>query len=715
MKQWSIHRKIMVMSTTLIVILALAFWVTIILQRGWLEKQMSGLVQEQGLDECSKIVQAVYLNCEAAEARNQARLTHDLGIAREIMGRMGTLAVSPETVEWKAVNQFTKEAQTVQLPKMLLGEAWLGQNYQTNQPSPVVDEVRHLTRDHCTVFQRMNEAGDMIRVDTSVVNTNGTRAVGTFIPHQNADGTPNPVVATVLQGDTFRGRAFVVNEYHAAAYEPVWDASRTRVIGMLYVGVGMTAINQEFHDSIVKMTVGKSGYVYVLGGKGDMQGRYIVSQRGVRDGESVWEAKDAAGRMVVQSIIAKALATSNGSVTNELYSWKNAGDARERRKIAAFTYYAPWNWVIAAGAYQEDYESTLNQVRQALVQLVRWVAIATVLVGVLCLVFSLFVSSSITRPVMKVIEHIKTCSDQTSAAAYEVSTSSQSLAQGASEQAASLEETSASLEELSGMTRQNAEGVRKANDLARQARQAADRGTADMQAMNTAMHAIKDSSDDIAKIVKTIDEIAFQTNILALNAAVEAARAGEAGLGFAVVADEVRNLAQRSAQAAKETAARIEAAISKTGQGVQISEKVARALTEIAAKTREVDEIAAQVAGAAGEQTQGITQINTTVSQMDKVVQGNAASAEESAAAAEELNAQAFSMNDSVRELLQVVSGRQARRVESQEPASLTDAAKGAPLKPAGRRAVSLPVNPARTAAPRPRVAIPMADDFKDF
>jgi hypothetical protein len=97
MKQWSIHRKIMVMSTTLIVILALAFWVTIILQRGWLEKQMSGLVQEQGLDECSKIVQAVYLNCEAAEARNQARLTHDLGIAREIMGRMGTLAVSPET------------------------------------------------------------------------------------------------------------------------------------------------------------------------------------------------------------------------------------------------------------------------------------------------------------------------------------------------------------------------------------------------------------------------------------------------------------------------------------------------------------------------------------------------------------------------------------------------------------------------------------------
>ena len=148
-----------------------------------------------------------------------------------------------------------------------------------------------------------------------------------------------------------------------------------------------------------------------------------------------------------------------------------------------------------------------------------------------------------------------------------ITASSQSLAEGASEQAASLEETSASLEEMSSMTRHNAENAQKANELAKQARSAADKGVADMQAMNAAMEAIKNSSDDIAKIIKTIDEIAFQTNILALNAAVEAARAGEAGMGFAVVADEVRNLAQRSAQAAKETAGQIEGAISQDGAG----------------------------------------------------------------------------------------------------------------------------------------------------
>jgi uncharacterized phage infection (PIP) family protein YhgE len=175
--------------------------------------------------------------------------------------------------------------------------------------------------------------------------------------------------------------------------------------------------------------------------------------------------------------------------------------------------------------------------------------------------------------------------------------------------------------------------------------------------MSAAMEAIKASSNDIAKIIKTIDEIAFQTNILALNAAVEAARAGEAGMGFAVVADEVRNLAQRRAQAAKDTAVKIEGAISKTAQGVEISAKVAQGLQEIVTKARHVDELAAEVAAASREQSQGIDQVNSAVSQMDKVTQSNAANAEESASAAEELNTQAATLKDVVQDLLQLVDG----------------------------------------------------------
>jgi len=172
------------------------------------------------------------------------------------------------------------------------------------------------------------------------------------------------------------------------------------------------------------------------------------------------------------------------------------------------------------------------------------------------------------------------------------------------------------------------------------------------------MQDIKNSSDDIAKIIKTIDEIAFQTNILALNAAVEAARAGEAGMGFAVVADEVRNLAQRSAEAARETASKIEDSIQKSEKGVQISAKVLQSLQDIVSKVRQVDELVVGIATASEEQSVEIKQITAAVSHVDKVVQANAASAEESAAAAEELNAHAITLNGIVADLQKLVGGK---------------------------------------------------------
>lgn len=285
-----------------------------------------------------------------------------------------------------------------------------------------------------------------------------------------------------------------------------------------------------------------------------------------------------------------------------------------------------------------------------------------ILIGlVVAILVAIGVAWLIVRSTRKVLISISSSlndgSHQVASAAGQVSISSQTLAEGASEQAASLEETSSSLEQLASMTRRNAENAERSNHLAREARSAAEKGSLDMQAMSEAMGAIKGSSDDIAKIIKTIDEIAFQTNILALNAAVEAARAGEAGMGFAVVADEVRNLAQRSAQAAKETSAKIEGAINRTAHGVEISTKVAAALNEIVTKARQVDELVAEVASASREQTQGITQINSAVGQMDKVTQPNAANAEESASAAEELHAQAQTMKSAVTELLKLVSG----------------------------------------------------------
>ncbi|OQB91625.1 MAG: Methyl-accepting chemotaxis protein IV [Verrucomicrobia bacterium ADurb.Bin122] len=273
------------------------------------------------------------------------------------------------------------------------------------------------------------------------------------------------------------------------------------------------------------------------------------------------------------------------------------------------------------------------------------------------LAIGIAITRSTNTALRNVTDALASTTTQLTSAADQVSKSSQTLAQGATEQAASLEETSASLEEIASLSKNSLEGAQKAKNLLDETQAAANAGASDMREMSQAMADINAASDSIAKIIKTIDEIAFQTNILALNAAVEAARAGEAGAGFAVVADEVRNLAQRAAQSARETADKIADSVSKSQRGVQINAKLAKSLEDIVAKVHDVGKITADSAVSAQEQTQGLGQINTAVTQMDQLTQANAASAEESASAAEELNAQALALSETVNELAALVGG----------------------------------------------------------
>ena len=299
-------------------------------------------------------------------------------------------------------------------------------------------------------------------------------------------------------------------------------------------------------------------------------------------------------------------------------------------------------------------------------------ASATVIIGlsvamVLSVLLALFISRGIVASLKNIFKGLRTLSrtelDETAVtfkriidgltesvgqvndAAGQVAGASQQLAEGASEQASSLEETSSALEQMAAMTRTNAANAKAANDLAGQARAAADGG-------DKTMGAISESSGQISKIIKVIEEIAFQTNLLALNAAVEAARAGEHGKGFAVVADEVRNLAQRAAQAARETTGLIENSVNKSKEGTE-------AIKGIVANVGKLTELITGISKASDEQAQGVEQVNTAVSQMDKVTQQNASGAEESASAAEELSAQAESVSGLVAELMTLVEGDQ--------------------------------------------------------
>ncbi len=334
-----------------------------------------------------------------------------------------------------------------------------------------------------------------------------------------------------------------------------------------------------------------------------------------------------------------------------------------------------------------------------------WLELAIVAIGA---AFTLGVPALATReivgPVAGLVARLSENSSEVAAAAAQVATSAQSLSQGATEQAASLEESSASMEEMASMTRKNAENAQRAATLVLGVADQVKQSNGALTEMITSMGAIKESSDKVAKIIKTIDEIAFQTNILALNAAVEAARAGEAGMGFAVVADEVRNLAQRSAQAAKDTAVLIEESIVRSQEGSSRVEQVAAAIGTITASVEQVQGIVQEVREASQQQTQGIDQVSQSIAQMEKVTQSTAATAEESAAASEELNSRADVSMSIVRRLGTLVGS------DTLSHASVAVARPAAVKTPAPAPVVAMRPTRAKGTAAK-RVAIPLSDD----
>jgi methyl-accepting chemotaxis protein len=340
----------------------------------------------------------------------------------------------------------------------------------------------------------------------------------------------------------------------------------------------------------------------------------------------------------------------------------------------------------------------------------RWMIVACIAVGLSLGALVFFIVRNLVSTLRHTVNDLTSGGEQVTAASGQISSTSQTLSQGASEQAASIEEVSASMEEMTAMTKRNADNSAQATSMMAENAKQVEHSNAALADMVVSMNSIKVSSEKVAKINKTIDEIAFQTNILALNAAVEAARAGEAGMGFAVVADEVRNLAQRSAVAAKDTAALIEESIANANQGCQKLELVSAAIRGITESTGTVKSLLDEVNESSKQQGQGIQQVSTAISQVSTVTQSAAASAEESAAASEELNAQSQTVRDLVNALAVVVEGG--------SPAELVRVRSSGKLRPprgGGNPKIHRPLH----NAPRQDDTFPMepmeSGSFRDF
>ncbi|ABS27243.1 putative PAS/PAC sensor protein [Anaeromyxobacter sp. Fw109-5] len=377
-----LRRKILLVALLPTALLVAAFLVVFAVQRsriaGRVEASM-GRLAEEGLSRAAHDLQTL---CESAHRELWLQVPRSLRVARDQMERLGPLSFSSETVRWSAVNQLDRSAAEVVLPKLLLGGEWAGQNADPARPSLLVDRVRELVGAEATLFQRMNERGDMLRVATTVPDEKGARAIGTYIPAVDPDGGANPVVSTVLRGETYRGRARVIDRWYLSGYEPIRDASG-RIAGMLFIGLRQDSL-EGIRAGVAASRIGQTGAIHVLGASGNQRGKYLIPPPGHADGEDAWEARDARGEEYVQRVLRAAKEAEGGTVRLSYALRDGAGAPRER--VAAVTYFAPWDWVIVAEMDRSEAVAALREVQSSLAAS----AVTVVGVGLLLLLASIW-------------------------------------------------------------------------------------------------------------------------------------------------------------------------------------------------------------------------------------------------------------------------------------------------------------------------------------
>ncbi len=341
------------------------------------------------------IARGVYNMCRLQNDLLQKNLRSNLAVVQKLIRDKGGLRVTSEKVTWKVLNQDTQDTATVTLPQLFIGKTGLRQERDPNSPIPIIGELQNLVGNTaCTIFQRMNRKGDMLRIATNV-KKDSSRQVGSYIPAELADGKANPMIKTVISGRLYNGSTTIRNQVYLTISKPILD-SKNQVIGMLEIGIPQTS--KKFRQALYDIKIGKTGYLYVL----DRRGHYVISKDGLRDGEDISHVKDNNGRLIIKALVDLGTSLKPGEIGEESYPWKNKGEAKARMKIARLIYFAPWDWVIGASSYQDEFTAAAAKLEGLSKnnQMIFWTIIGiTSLVGT---IIWLLVSWGIANPIRKI-------------------------------------------------------------------------------------------------------------------------------------------------------------------------------------------------------------------------------------------------------------------------------------------------------------------------